>query len=98
MPVVIKAMHRLFSQECKTCQRARLSQLVARDPAGFPTLDRVGRIAVEFDHQGVLVENGEPEKAAEEAHKTLLDIWAKYKDSCRDRADDRRADQRRRRA
>ena len=53
---------------------------------------------MEFDHQGVLVENGEPEKAAEEAHKKLLDIWAKYKDSCRDRADDRRADQRRRRA
>ena len=31
---------------------------------------------MEFDHQGVLVENGEPEKAAEEAHKTRLDIWA----------------------
>ena len=28
---------------------------------------------MEFDHQGVLVENGEPEKAAEEARKTLLD-------------------------
>ena len=51
---------------------------------------------MEFDHQGVLVENGEPEKAAEEAHKTRLDIWAKYKDSCRDRAGDRRADRRRR--
>ena len=38
---------------------------------------------MEFDHQGVLVENGEPEKAAEETHKKLLDIWAKYKDSCR---------------
>jgi len=64
------------------CQTARRPQLVARDPAGFPTLNRVGRIAVEFEHQGVLVENGEPEKAAEEARKKLLDIWAKYKDSC----------------
>jgi hypothetical protein len=34
---------------------------------------------VEVDHQGVLVENGEPEKA-EEAHKKRLDIWATYKD------------------
>ena len=49
---------------------------------------------MEFDHRGALVENWEPEKAAEEAHKTLLDIWAEYKDSCRDRASDRRADRR----
>jgi hypothetical protein len=51
---------------------------------------------VGFDHQGVLVENGEPEKAAKEARKTLLDTWAEYKDSCRDRASDRRAERRRR--
>ena len=49
---------------------------------------------MEFDHQGVLVENGEPEKAAEEARKTRLDTWAEYQDSCRDRASDRRGNRR----
>ena len=39
---------------------------------------------MEFDHQGVLVENGEPEKAAEEARKKLLDIWVRARKTIND--------------